>query len=96
MQDIVKTEKIDFVVPWVDSNDPEWIKSYNHYRPEKPIQDTARFRDWGIFRYWFRAVERYAPWVNKVFLITNGKRTISNPAVKFTPLISSVLKGMSP
>ena len=73
MQDIVKTAKIDFVVPWVDSNDPEWIKSYNHYRPEKPIQDMARFRDWGIFRYWFRAVERYAPWVNKVFLITNGK-----------------------
>ena len=26
-----------------------------------------------IFRYWFRAVERYAPWVNKVFLVTNGK-----------------------
>jgi hypothetical protein len=66
-------EKIDFVVTWVDSSDPEWIKSYNHYRPEKPIEDSARFRDWDIFRYWFRAVERYAPWVNKVFLVTNGK-----------------------
>ena len=66
-------EKIDFVVPWVDSNDPEWIALYNHYRPEKPIKDNSRFRDWDIFRYWFRAVERYAPWVNKVFLITNGK-----------------------
>ncbi len=66
-------EKIDFVVLWVDSNDPEWIASYNHYRPEKPITDKARFRDWGIFKYWFRCVEKYAPWVNKVFLITNGK-----------------------
>ena len=66
-------ETIDFVVPWVDSNDPEWIELYNHYRPEKPRTDKARFRDWGIFRYWFRSVERYAPWVNKVFLITNGK-----------------------
>ena len=66
-------EKIDFVVLWVDSTDPEWIASYNHYRPEKPIQDAARFRNWNIFRYWFRAVERYAPWVNKVFLVTNGK-----------------------
>lgn len=56
-------EKIDFVVPWVDSNDPEWIALYNHYRPEKPIKDNSRFRDWDIFRYWFRAVERYAPWV---------------------------------
>ena len=66
-------DKIDFVVPWVDCNDPEWIKSYNHYRPEKPLSDTGRFRNWNLFRYWFRAVERYAPWVNKVFLITNGK-----------------------
>lgn len=66
-------EKIDFVVLWIDSNDPEWIKEYNHYRPEKPLKDNARFRNWDIFRYWFRAVERYAPWVNKVFLVTNGK-----------------------
>ncbi len=65
--------QIDFVVPWVDSNDPEWIASYNHYRPNQPITDKARFRDWGIFKYWFRSVEKYAPWVNKVFLITNGK-----------------------
>lgn len=65
-------EKIDFVVLWVDCSDPEWIKSYNYYRPNKPIQDRARYRNWNLFRYWFRAVEKYAPWVNKVFLITNG------------------------
>ena len=64
--------KIDFVVPWVDGSDPEWIKLYNYYRPEKPITDRGRFRDWNIFQYWFRAVEQYAPWVNKVYLITNG------------------------
>lgn len=66
-------EKIDFVVPWVDCNDPEWIKQYNQYRPEKPLHDKGRYRNWDIFRYWFRAIERYAPWVNKVYLITNGK-----------------------
>lgn len=65
-------EKIDFVVMWVDCNDPAWIESYNYYRPNKPIGDKARYRNWDIFRYWFRAVERYAPWINKVFLITNG------------------------
>lgn len=65
-------EKIDFVVLWLDSTNPEWIATYNHYRPEKPIHDQARFRNWDIFRYWFRSVERYAPWVHKVYLITNG------------------------
>lgn len=66
------TQKIDFVVPWVDGSDPEWIKLYNYYRPDKPLSDRGRFRNWDIFKYWFRAVEQYAPWVNKVYLITNG------------------------
>ena len=47
-------EKIDFIVTWVDSNDPSWIESYNYYRPNKPIQDRGRFRDWNLFKYWFR------------------------------------------
>ena len=64
---------IDFVVLWVDSNDPEWQAQYRHYRKEEHLEDRGRFRDWDIFRYWFRAVEQYAPWVRKVFLVTNGK-----------------------
>lgn len=69
------TEKIDFVVTWLDSNDPKWKEEYIKYKyaGEKGDGCEARFRDWDLFRYWFRAVERYAPWVNKVFLITNGK-----------------------
>lgn len=63
--------KIDFVVPWVDGSDPEWQKEYSKYS-EKPIT-PERYRDWGVFRYWFRAVEKYAPWVNKVHLITCGQ-----------------------
>lgn len=69
-------EKIDFVVTWLDSVDPEWQIEYKKYKSENTqMTDTsaARFRDWNLFQYWFRAVERYAPWVNKVFLVTNGK-----------------------
>ncbi len=69
-------EKIDFVVTWLDSVDPEWQKVYKKYKEEyTQMTDTsaARFRDWNLFHYWFRAVEKYAPWVNKVFLVTNGK-----------------------
>ena len=63
--------KIDFVVPWVDGSDPEWQKEYSKYS-NKPIA-PERYRDWGTFPYWFRAVEKYAPWVNKVHLITCGQ-----------------------
>lgn len=68
------SEKIDFVVTWLDSNDPEWQNNYNKYKgiTSEGDQNAARFRDWNLFHYWFRAVENYAPWVNKVYLITNG------------------------
>ena len=32
-----------------------------------------RYRDWGIFKYWFRGVETNAPWVNNIYLITCGQ-----------------------
>lgn len=67
-------EKIDFVVTWLDSNDPNWQKQYEYYKSNvKGDKSKARFREMNIFQYWFRAVEKYAPWVNKVFLVTNGK-----------------------
>lgn len=67
-------QRIDFVVTWLDSTDPKWQQEYNKYKGIKTVgdQSAARFRDWDLFRYWFRAVENYAPWVNKVFLVTNG------------------------
>ena len=65
--------KIDFVVPWVDGNDPEWRKQKNEYLPKKVSDAGAdRYRDMGTLKYWFRAVEKYAPWVNKVHFITWG------------------------
>ncbi len=66
-------EKIDFVVTWLDPTDREWQRQYEIYKDAKGDKSEARYREMNIFQYWFRAVEKYAPWVNKVFLITNGK-----------------------
>jgi len=66
--------QIDFVVLWLDNNDPKWQEDYAKYSPNvKYGKGSVRFRDHNTFRYWFRAVENYAPWVRKVFLVTNGK-----------------------
>lgn len=66
-------DKIDFVVTWVDGNDPIWQAEKNKYSPAA-LADTrnSRYRDMGILRYWFRAIEKYAPWVNKVHFVTYG------------------------
>ena len=68
-------EKIDFVVTWLDSLDPVWQRDIKKYRGVKTEgdQSDARYRDWELFKYWFRSIETYAPWVNKIYLVTNGK-----------------------
>lgn len=65
--------KIDFVMIWVDGNDPAWRKEFDKYSfSEKGDKREIRFRDWNNLRYWFRGVERFAPWVNKIHFVTCG------------------------
>jgi hypothetical protein len=65
---------IDFVILWVDGNDPEWIAEKNQYSNQVVDENnaTARFRDWGLLPYWFRTVEKFAPWVRKIHFVTWG------------------------
>lgn len=68
-------EKIDFVLTWVDCNDPIWRNEFYSYLPQSQCTDDIsdiRYRNWENLRYWFRGVEKFAPWVNKVHLITCG------------------------
>ena len=68
--------KIDFVVPWVDSSDPKWLAEFNKYCTQTRSSDTrmCNYRDFNLLRYWFRGVEKFAPWVNKVYFITCGQK----------------------
>lgn len=66
-------EKIDFVVTWVDGSDPEWLREKAKYEGTVLSGNEAdRFRDWDQLKYWFRGVEKFAPWVNKIHFITCG------------------------
>lgn len=64
-------EIIDFVITWVDGDDPAWQAEKAKYRSGGDSR-AIRYRDWDALRYWFRAVECYAPWVNKVHFVTWG------------------------
>lgn len=69
--------EIDFIIPWVDGSDPHWITEFNKYCPkEKRILDVSaiRYRDYGLLKYWFRGVEKFAPWVRKVHFVTCGQK----------------------
>ncbi|MFD1411491.1 stealth family protein [Lapidilactobacillus gannanensis] len=62
---------IDFVVTWVDGSDHSWIEKRQQYTASNNDESPVRFRDYGTFKYWFRAIEKYAPWVHKIYLITD-------------------------
>ena len=69
---------IDIVVLWVDGSDPEWIKTFNQYAPkdkQKGIDiNHERYRDNGLFKFWFRGIEKNAPWVRKIHFVTSGQK----------------------
>lgn len=69
---------IDFVVTWVDGSDPSWIAKKNQYSIQagsykKSMSSQKAYRDWGTFKYWFRGVEKFAPWVNHIYLVTDNQ-----------------------
>lgn len=69
---------IDFVITWVDMNDPKWQAKFSKYSNNKNNTKNgiskARFRDNGFLKYWFRGVDKFAPWVRKIHFITDGQK----------------------
>ncbi len=87
---------IDFVILWVDGNDPEWQSEKAKY--DSNVKDdsnsASRYRDWGLLPFWFRSIEKFTPWVNKIHFVTWGHipefLNINNPKlniVKHTDFI---------
>ncbi len=83
------TKPIDFVVPWVDDKDPVWFKKKAEYTGAKaaPGNEDARYRDWDTLKYWFRGVEKFAPFVRYVYFITDDQKpewlNVDHPKLKW-------------
>ena len=65
---------IDFVITWVDNRDPAWQEEKNKYVSQSTGKDCSdrRYRNWNLLQYWFRGIEQFAPWVNKIHFVTCG------------------------
>lgn len=72
-------EEIDAVYTWVDGADPLFIAEKKRFeRRYKPynVQDSSsdnRFRDSGELLFSLRSIEKFAPWVRKIHIVTNGQ-----------------------
>lgn len=64
---------IDYVFSWVDSEDPDWRKLFEKYRPQETsdASSASRFVARNDLKYALRSVEKYAPWVRRIYVLTN-------------------------
>lgn len=70
-------EPIDAVYTWVDGSDPKFQEQLRQYRDAAGgaghDAGAARFHDNDELRFSLRSLERNAPWIRKVYLVTNGQ-----------------------
>jgi hypothetical protein len=71
--------KIDWVYLWVDGSDEMWLAKKNAAlsKIERPLAQSSasenRWRDNSELKYSLRSVEKFAPWINHVFIVTDGQ-----------------------
>jgi len=81
--------KIDFVLPWVDSSDTSWQEDKLRYEGKYNNEDrknSTRFRDTNTLKYVLRSIEKNCPWYHKIYLITVGHTpswlNVSHPKIE--------------
>ena len=70
--------KIDIVYTWVDGSDPAWqerrARVLGAAGEVHPVANcVARFADNGELRYSLRSVFSFAPWVNRIYIVSDGQ-----------------------
>lgn len=83
-------EAIDLVYLWVDGSDPVWQAKRNaligSVEKDMPENCKGRYADNDELKYSLRSVAMYAPWIRRVFIVTDGQvpawLDVSNQKVK--------------
>lgn len=73
---------IDYVFPWVNDMDSVWRNTYQSYcethGEAKRLEEMKkeRYRDWGLLKFLFRAIEKNMPWIRNLYLIVSNKEQV--------------------
>lgn len=75
------TFPIDAVYTWVDGTDPAWLErkrdrleALTGYELTEAASEDLRFIAHDELRHSLRSLERYAPWIRHIYLVTDGQR----------------------
>lgn len=68
-------ELVDAVIPWIGDLD---VKNFSIAPEDKKKLDVSpnRYRDLGTLPYVVKSIRKFAPWVNKIFIITHTYKDI--------------------
>jgi len=83
--------KTSLVYTWVNGSDPDHIKARTARSGGTMFSSPQnnRFRDLGGLLYSLRSVEKFAPWIKEIFIVTSGQvpsfLALSNPMVHIIP-----------
>ncbi len=72
-------EKIDYVVTYVDSSDPEWLETFEKYSTNSVVDFSKleeRFRSWDNLKYNLRGVQDNLPFIGNVFLVVSSESQV--------------------
>lgn len=67
---------IDMVYLWVNGNDPKWKEKRDAFigRPtEADVNCVGRYADNDELKYSLRSVQKYAPWIHRIFIVTDDQ-----------------------
>lgn len=85
-----KTIAVDLVYLWVDGNDPKWQAKRNAFigktNESTPNDCKGRYANNDELKYSLRSIEMYAPWIRKIFIVTDEQTpewlNTDNPKIK--------------
>lgn len=65
---------IDVVYTWVNGSDSQFEEALKGYAPiPNDNVKPSRFHDKDELKYSLRSLEKFAPWIRKVYIVTNGQ-----------------------
>lgn len=88
---VIASPKMDIVYTWVDSSDPLWQQQRAYYAKMQTglcgdANAARRFRSRDELKYSLRSIYKFAPYFNKIFIVTNGQKPTwitSHPKIQF-------------
>lgn len=95
MESTIKNEtgsigNIDLVYLWVDGNDPAWQAKRHAALGDAESKSSAncegRYANHDELLFSLRSIEKYAPWIHRIFIVTDGQVPVwldkGNPKVR--------------